>query len=111
MNALSTQPCPAPTIRVRFSKGGVEQSQLVAVPFRIGRLPECGLCIESDYVGRIHAEVVCEDGVFWIRDLNSRNGIYLDGKRAQRIALAGSISVKLGMSGPELHLEPVAPPT
>jgi membrane-bound lytic murein transglycosylase D len=111
MNALSTQTCPAPTIRVRFTKSGVEQSRLVSVPFRIGRLPECGLCIESDYVGRIHAEVVCEGGVCWIRDLNSRNGIYLDGQRAERIALAGSISVKLGISGPELHLEPVVPST
>lgn len=46
----------------------------------IGRLPECEIRIDSPVVSRHHARIVNEDGRFWIEDLNSTNGTFLNGR-------------------------------
>jgi pSer/pThr/pTyr-binding forkhead associated (FHA) protein len=40
--------------------------------------------IKNDFVSRQHAEVILNDnGTWYIRDLNSRNGIVINGERVQ----------------------------
>ena len=47
----------------------------------IGRAPSCDLAIESSWLSRKHAMLLCT-GVGWqLHDLNSSNGIELNGKR------------------------------
>jgi ABC-type multidrug transport system ATPase subunit len=48
---------------------------------RIGRLPECDLSIPSPLVSRNHADLHCEDGKIVLRDLNSINGTFINGRR------------------------------
>ncbi len=74
-------------------------------PFRIGRVKECEVYIDSRYVSRSHAEVVLEDGVWWIRDLGSSNGIFIDNGRIERAPILDAVSVRLGIHGPEVRLE------
>jgi ABC-type multidrug transport system ATPase subunit len=55
----------------------------------VGRLPACGLPIQSPLVSREHARVVCSHGQVWIEDLGSTNGTYVNGARiGERVALA-----------------------
>lgn len=105
MNALTTQICAVPTLKVTFTTQGTPQTISFAKPFRIGRRDDCEVCIENEYVGRVHAEIVFESGKWWVRDLQSRNGIYLDDKRIESIAIAGQVTVKLGKFGPEVSFE------
>jgi ABC transport system ATP-binding/permease protein len=47
----------------------------------IGRTPEMDLHLASNMISRKHASLVWDDGSVFINDLNSQNGISIDGKR------------------------------
>jgi phosphoserine phosphatase RsbU/P len=47
----------------------------------IGRHPECDLVVEVGAVSRHHARIRCqEDDSYWLEDLGSRNGTFLNGQ-------------------------------
>lgn len=50
-------------------------------PIQIGRSRACALRVESSEVSAIHARVGAEEGRFWIEDLGSTNGTYVNGQR------------------------------
>ena len=47
-------------------------------PVVIGRHPECDVIIDDGSVSRHHAQIVNEKGFFFLHDLNSRNGTYVN---------------------------------
>ena len=47
----------------------------------LGRLPECDIQIDSNMVSRKHARVYPQDGRFYIEDLGSGNGSFVNGQR------------------------------
>jgi transcriptional regulator of acetoin/glycerol metabolism len=59
----------------------------------LGREGDCAL--PSGRVSRLHAEVIYGGGGWRVRDLNSRNGTYLDGQRVTEAPLAGSRVLRL----------------
>lgn len=73
--------------------------------FRIGRQDDCGVCLRDDCVSRNHAEVVFADGKWWIRDLGSSNGIYVGDQRIVQMPIWQNLTIRLGVSGPEIVLE------
>jgi ABC-type multidrug transport system ATPase subunit/pSer/pThr/pTyr-binding forkhead associated (FHA) protein len=82
----------------------------------LGRDDTCQMVLVDSRISRWHASLAHEDG-WHLRDLNSINGIYSDGKRRSVIALTAATSVRLGNpdDGPEvlfrlLSAEPPAPP-
>lgn len=94
-----------PPIRVRFEQEtGKGFDQVFTKPFRIGRDDNCEVCVSSSYVSRTHAEVVFEDGHWWMRDLGSTNGIYVGEKKLKQILLENRIILQLGWEGPLLHI-------
>jgi pSer/pThr/pTyr-binding forkhead associated (FHA) protein/S1-C subfamily serine protease len=81
---------------------------------RIGRDPqfECPIKGEgSQVVSGTHARLIFESGGWWLEDLGSRNGTYLDGRRlvptVRSPVRAGSV-IRLGESGPQIKIEAVA---
>jgi NADPH-dependent 2,4-dienoyl-CoA reductase/sulfur reductase-like enzyme len=54
-----------------------------ARPLRIGRDPEATLVLSHGAVSRRHAEIVCENGRYILRDLGSRNGTFVNGERLE----------------------------
>ena len=63
---------------------------------KIGRHPDCDVSIPSQYVSRFHAEIFFENGSWWIQDLDSQNGIFIDGKKTQRGQLPHQSLLQLG---------------
>ena len=57
------------------------------VPFQIGRADGIDVCIKNEYVSRRHVQVAEEDGHWCVRDLNSSNGMYLDGQAVGAVPL------------------------
>src|SRR5690349_11671006 len=107
MRAHTSRAETAPPLRVTLTtKGKVPNLTLFVKPFRIGRADECEFCIPNDYVSRVHAEVGFESDTWWIRDLNSSNGIFLYGRRVDRVAIKESLTIRLGIEGPELFFQP-----
>lgn len=65
--------------------GAIEQEKIYIdkSSFIIGRLRSQSDFISSNSaVGKLHAEIVNKDGTYYIKDLNSRNGTYINGERA-----------------------------
>ena len=62
----------------------------------LGRHPECDIVLESGAVSRQHARVMTVDGDFYVEDLKSRNGTYVNGRRVigrQRLNEGDRLSV------------------
>jgi len=53
----------------------------------LGRRPECTVTLSDEKVSGTHAEVVFEDGRHVLRDLGSRNGTFLDGRKVDEVIL------------------------
>jgi pSer/pThr/pTyr-binding forkhead associated (FHA) protein len=103
---------PALLVTVR-TEDAADRDYSFTAPFKIGRIEECDVCIKSDYVSRVHASVSLENGAWWLSDLNSSNGIFVDGIRVPRVQLQDGVSVRLGIRGPEIRFRiqmPVAVP-
>ncbi len=48
---------------------------------RIGRDPANDFVVDDIEVSRNHAKITCDEGVYWIEDLNSTNGTLLNGRK------------------------------
>ena len=109
MRSTHSNPPSIAPITVTFNGPSGPGSAEFVTSFRIGRTDECDVCIKSDFVSRTHAEVVPDQDGWSIRDLNSSNGIYLQGEKVQRAALKGEQTVRLGKEGPEIRFTVAAP--
>ena len=49
----------------------------------LGRLPDCDIQIDSNMVSRKHARVFPKNGKFYIEDLNSGNGSFVNGQKIE----------------------------
>jgi len=95
----------APSIRVTIEKGKAEKSDFsFTKPFRIGRDKSCELRIDDPAVSRFHTEIWFLRDKWWILDLESANGTFVDGKKVERSPLARQTRVQLGNNGPVLIL-------
>jgi hypothetical protein len=98
--ADDTAPHARPPVgRVELSLKGATISEAYLVPgrFVIGRTTDNDLQIDSKYVSRHHAQLVTAEEGTVLEDLNSTNGVYLNGKRTRRHKLASGDVVRIGM--------------
>lgn len=103
-----------PEIRLRMDVGtGAPAVWCLTNPFKVGRDAECEVRIDDGAVSRTHAEVYLEAGTWWIRDLGSTNGTYVDDARTSRARLADRSRLQFGREGPVLYVsvehEPAGP--
>lgn len=81
---------------------------------RIGRDPEFEFPIKgegSQVVSGAHARLLFENGGWWLEDLGSRNGTYLDEHRVvpgSRLPVKVGSVIRLGESGPKIKIEAVS---
>lgn len=61
-----------------------------------GRLAECAWQVDDPSVSRRHARAAFEGGEWWIEDLGSSNGTFLNGARATRHRLRAGDLLTLG---------------
>jgi len=72
-------------------------------PFTIGRGPGSDLLLPGFAVSRRHAELVRSEYGYALRDLGSRNGLMVNGRRLDRVELAPGIVVTVGDFGMRLE--------
>ena len=68
--------------------------------FKIGRGKECDLQIKDKHVSRNHVEVIFDGKNWWVKDLGSFNGTFLNGSRISKVELEGKAELELGKGGP-----------
>lgn len=101
---------PPPILSVKIETGTSNRTDFCfAVPFRIGRGEDCDIRIEEDVVSRIHAEATFRDGRWWLMDLGSSNGLWVDGVRTETVSLDQKCRVMIGEDGPVLDFSIESP--
>lgn len=92
----SRQEAPVPGALIVFSGREPLYRTVVMTPgvtHVVGRDDLVGVAVPDERVSRQHAELRYESGVFQVRDLDSRNGTFLDGRKVDGAveARAGSV--------------------
>ena len=71
----------------------------------MGRAPHCGFLVSDDSVSTEHASLSFRDARWWLRDLGSTNGTYLDGQLVEPgrpVAVQAGSMISLGDVTPAL---------
>lgn len=63
----------------------------------LGRAASCQVVIESELVSRRHAQIIRRDEIYWLRDLASKNGTWLDNEPVTAESpLADGAEIRIG---------------
>jgi pSer/pThr/pTyr-binding forkhead associated (FHA) protein len=94
-------PAPGPGVarrtneptRLVVTEGGLRGTTLPlgASAILIGRAPSCTLVLDDDYSSSRHARIYPDAGQWFVEDLGSTNGTFLDGSKVE-----GSMPIPLG---------------
>ncbi len=67
---------------VQITGDGINELKIGKLPFIIGkRKSVCDAVLASDAVSRVHAKLFLENGAYYVSDLNSTNGTFVNGSR------------------------------
>ena len=70
----------------------------------VGRAATCDVVVSDTYVSNVHARIYQRDGSWWLEDLGSTNGTYMNRTRVQQPTAVGpGDEVKLGKATLELR--------
>ena len=101
----SGQPKPPPAVLVKMKQGQVWESMMrFSYTFLIGRHEDNDLQIKNPIVSRNHVRIEFDKEHWWIKDLGSVNGTFVNGKRIKEVPLTGKAELELGKGGPILWL-------
>jgi hypothetical protein len=70
--------------------------QLIKKKTAVGSYPDCDICIEAKYVSGRHASFHFEKGKYYITDLDSANGTFVNQKRVTKKGLEEGDRIKIG---------------
>ncbi len=76
---------------IGIEERGAHRAYEGLAPFEIGRDKEAALALADPEVSRRHARFELRDGIVFVRDLESKNGTFLNGRRVDE-----PIEVRLG---------------
>ena len=77
-NKLSTQKKPSITIFVNVDRKRESQRYFTQTEILIGRDTHCDLSVMDEALSAHHARITFHHGQWWLEDLNSRNGTFLN---------------------------------
>ena len=90
---------PGPGTVLLIRAGGGREGEIIELEadvLTIGRSPHSDLFLDDVTVSRHHARVLRDEGGFWVEDLNSLNGTYVNRKRIEQQRLFDSDELQIG---------------
>jgi adenylate cyclase len=76
--------------------GGGDTIPLIREALTVGRRESCDICMRFPNISGVHCEFLYRNGYWYIRDLNSTNGIKVNGLRVQEKLLHPKDEVAIG---------------
>jgi len=92
-----------PVLTIRTSDGRAHRHRLGRRPLTLGRDPGCDIPIDSANISRQHAHVQCTEQGCEIVDLESKNGVWVNGERVPRKFLRPGDRINLGRDMADIH--------
>src|SRR5216683_3324929 len=86
------------TLRVLNGSLEGQEIELIPDPQTVGRGSSCNIKIGDAGVSSKHAKIWCEDGVFFVMDLGSTNGTFVNDRDVDREQLEDGDTVTFGMT-------------
>ena len=86
-----------PELEILAPTGGRKTVPLEPLPYRMGRQEDNQLVLRDNRASRHHARIVFEAGQYWVEDLNSRNGVTVNGQKVARAALVDGAVLGFGV--------------
>ena len=77
-----------PKLGRRFVLGHAEQV--------VGRTPDCAIALDADSVSRKHARIYFAEGSYWMEDLGSTNGSFVNDRRVDRSRIGAGDILRIG---------------
>jgi hypothetical protein len=92
-----------PVLQLLIRTEGSEPAEyLIENSATIGRDEGADVRVDHQLVSRRHAEVFFDNGCWWLRDLQSTNGTFVEGDKVERLALQETTTFNLGRKGPQI---------
>lgn len=89
--------------------GGGAVIPLLKPKLIVGRKPDCDVVVACSSVSGRHCELEIVDGVWWVRDLESKNGTSVNGRRADKQKIAPNNLLALGRQRFMVEYQPQKP--
>ena len=86
----------AASIVVSTPSGTRTRVPIQPLPFNVGRQSDNHLVLRDNRASRNHARIVVENSEYWIEDLRSSHGTYVNGGRVSRQKLVASDRIEFG---------------
>ncbi len=104
--SLAKQHVPPLLITLHGANGKAEQLRFTSPEVTIGRHPSCEWVLPNETVSSRHARLVYHHDQWWLEDLNSRNGTFLNGEALTAPAvLTDQDNIRCGQVNFSLELE------
>ena len=88
------------------SNGEILGHYIFSERFTAGRASDNHIVISDDAISRYHLEIKPESGAWWLCNLKSTNGVYIDGRLVQsREKLNFPVQLALGLAGIRLQIQ------
>src|SRR4051812_1184199 len=88
---------------------GVDRAvELAGAPVTVGRAADCLIRSDDPRMSRQHARFSVENGMVWVEDLGSANGVWLGAQRVQKAPVPPAEVVVVGSLLMQVH-DPMVP--
>lgn len=85
-------------VLVDTASGVDKQQWVLSPPVTIGRCPTAEITISDGSISRKHCQFLLDPyGSLIVRDLGSKNGVYLDDRRVEKAVIAPGSEVRMGV--------------
>src|SRR5271157_920344 len=85
-----------PVLKLSFGDSVLKELYIGVDPASIGRSPQDDICIDNPAVSFHHARVFSQAGVYYLQDLGSLNGTFLNGVRITQAPLTHGDVITVG---------------
>jgi len=85
-----------PILKLTFGNSVLRELPIGTEPVSIGRSPQSEIFVDNPAVSFHHAKVFSQGGIYYIQDLNSLNGTFLNGVRISQAPLSHGDAITVG---------------
>lgn len=91
---------PPTQLRIRYTDPDGNQTELLLTdkPITVGRSPDADIITLDERASRMHCGVRIWDGEYYVKDLKSKNGTYLNHQRVEMAKIKPGDKIRLGNS-------------